>query len=773
MFDYSQRSKEALKLAPMTEQDLEQAIARFPWLEGLNPEQARAVMTTDGPLLMLAGAGTGKTRALTTRIAHLLLTGQATAGQVLAVTFTNKAAFEMKERVQHLLKDPGAGWWMGTFHSIAVRILRRHGELVGLKSNFTILDDDDQERLLKQVMGTMDIDPKRWKPRAVLALISRWKDRALQPSALSASEQGDFADGKMLLLYKGYQERLMQINACDFGDLLLHCIRLFQEKNDILISYQRRFAYILVDEYQDTNVAQYLWLRLLAMGHKNLCCVGDDDQSIYGWRGAEVGNILKFEQDFPNAKVIRLEQNYRSTPAILGAASALIAYNQGRLGKTLWTDSSEGDLVQVRGLWDGEEEARFVGEAIEDEQRQGRALNQMAVLVRSSSLMRSFEERFVAIGLPYRVIGGPRFYERREIRDALAYLRVLHQPSDDMALERIINVPKRGIGPGSLQKLYAAAREMNLPLQRTIQSLLEQGGLRGAIAKNLTPLFDDIVRWRERMHSTPHPELAEIILDESGYTAMWQAERSIEAQGRLENLKELINAMAGFETLAAFLEHVSLIMEGLEGNVQDMVTIMTLHSAKGLEFEVTFLPGWEQGMFPNQRALDETGVKGLEEERRLAYVGITRARQKLFISYAGRRRLYGQYQDCIASQFLDELPDEYINVQSTASNWSNTWSGQSADDYRGGFGSVSSYADTPGWRRAHSYQKVAEGRAMGNPQTRAMARVLSFKVGDRVFHEKFGYGNVDEADGDSIFVSFDTSNQKRIKAGFLQLLSED
>ena len=774
---------------------------RFPWIASLNEPQAEAVVTTEGPLLVLAGAGTGKTSALTTRIAHILLTERAQLGQILAVTFTNKAASEMKARVQHLLSRPIDGLWMGTFHSISVRILRRHAELVGLKPNFTILDDDDQERLLKQVMHAHDIDTKRWSVKITANLIGRWKDKALVPEAISHEMRGEFADGKLAVVYKSYQERLLQLNACDFGDLLLHCILLFKQDAAILRLYQDRFRYILVDEYQDTNVAQYIWLRLLAVAHKNICCVGDDDQSIYGWRGAEVGNILKFEQDFQGAKVIRLEQNYRSTPAILGAASAVIAYNQGRLGKTLWTDDKSSELVQVRGLWDGEEEARFVGEEIEAAQHKGQNLADMAVLVRSSSLMRSFEERFVAIGVPYRVVGGPRFYERREIRDALAYLRVLYQLSDDMALERIINVPKRGIGPVALQKLYVSAREMDLPLQLATQNLIDNNQLKGAVGKNLGLLFDDIKRWRALMESTPHPELAEIILDESGYTAMLQNEGSIEAQGRLENLKELVNAMGAFESLGGFLEHVALVMDGLEDQAQDMVTIMTLHSAKGLEFELVFLPGFEQGLFPNQRALDESGSKGLEEERRLAYVGITRARKKLFISHAGRRRLYGQYQDTIPSQFIDELPQECIEVHKTTSNWANSWSGQDSGSFgasqprviepfsppqsRGqklGFGQVIatssdvqralSQLNTPGWNRARARAQISPKISPKQDSRAQKATKLTFSIGQRGFHQKFGYGSVAKVEHDSLVVSFDNADEMRVKSSFLQLAEQ-
>lgn len=774
-------------------------LARFPWLDGLNPPQQDAVLTTEGPVLMLAGAGTGKTRALTTRIAHLLLTGQARPGQILAVTFTNKAAKEMRERIEAMIGHPTEGWWVGTFHAICTRILRRHASAVGLKSNFSILDDDDQLRLIKQIMRAMDLDEKRWNARATLGLISRWKDKGLVPSKVPAGEVSDFANGRLLDIYSTYQDRLLTLNACDFGDLLLHCLTLFTHEPDILADYQDRFAFMLVDEYQDTNVAQYLWLRLLAQKRKNICCVGDDDQSIYGWRGAEVGNILRFEKDFPGAKVIRLEQNYRSTSTILATASGLIAHNEGRLGKTLWTQDKSTEKVQVRGYWDGDEEARQIAEAIEQYQAKGTSLHDMAVLVRSSAMMRGLEERFVTVGIPYRVVGGPRFYERREIRDALAYLRVVAQPADDLAFERIVNVPKRGIGPTTVQKLYGIQRDLGLPLTGVVEQVLRTDEIGGKARKSLQTLIGDFDRWRAMVASTPHPELTEIILDESGYTEMWRLDRSPEAPGRLENLKELISAMASFDSLAAFLEHVSLVMEGLEDNSTDMVSIMTLHGAKGLEFDLVFLPGWEQGQFPNQRALDAEGQKGLEEERRLGYVGITRARKSLYISYAGRRRIHGQYSDALPSQFLEELPEEQLELVSTASSWGSNWLHQdsnfsapstgfganwgsswnnlaSARPATGGtsdrgFGADRGFGyESPGWKRAQArrnHGKIIQGSPRDMQPAQSVKATRNYAVGERVFHQKFGYGDVLAVDKDRLVVNFDISGEKKIMSSFI------
>jgi DNA helicase-2/ATP-dependent DNA helicase PcrA len=753
-----------------------------PYLGGLNEAQRAAVEALDGPVLMLAGAGTGKTRALTTRLAHLLYTGRAFPGQILAVTFTNKAAREMKDRVAALLNRPSVeGWWLGTFHALAARFLRKYAEVVELKPNFTILDPDDQLRLMKQILAAEGIDEKAFPARAVLSAVERWKDKGLTPQRVGAGEAGDVAGGRGVELYAAYQDRLKQLNACDFGDLLLHCIEIFRNRQDILDEVHRQFRYVLVDEYQDTNVAQYLWLRLIAQGHKNICCVGDDDQSIYGWRGAEVGNILRFEQDFPGAKVIRLERNYRSTPTILGAASGLIARNEGRLGKTLWTEphgEEEGEKVRVRGLWDSEAEARFVGEEIEALQRAGESLAEIGILVRTTAQMREFEDRFNTIGLPHRIVGGPRFYERMEVRDALAYLRVVAQPADDLAFERIVNKPKRGLGDATVRQLREAGRAQGVPMLEAARRLIGTDELKPKPRKALTDLVESFVRWRRDMEGLPHTELAETILEESGYTDMWRQDTAIEAPGRLENLAALVDGMADFENLQGFLEHVGLVMENLQETGGEQVSIMTLHGAKGLEFDTVFLAGWEEGLFPNQRALDQTGLKGLEEERRLAYVGLTRARRRLFVTFAANRRLHGSWAAAIPSRFVDELPPEHVEVESDQGLYGQAaaaWGGSSFGNFGGGFGGGGFREDawgerlaSPGMSRAQRYAQQAK------PYIEGTARVVEslpgeggFAVGARVFHTKFGYGEVMLVEGEKLTVEFDHTGEKRVMAAFL------
>jgi DNA helicase II / ATP-dependent DNA helicase PcrA len=757
----------------------------LPYLVGLNPEQCQAVETTEGPLLVLAGAGTGKTRVLTTRIAHILATGFAWPSQVLAVTFTNKAAREMKSRVAALIGEERAEGmpWLGTFHSIGVKILRRHAELVGLRSDFTILDTDDQIRLLKQLLQAANIDEKRWPARQLAAAIDGWKNRGLFPDKLPAGEAHAYANGKGRELYAEYQQRLKALNAADFGDLLTECLRLFRDNPDVLADFQQRFRYILVDEYQDTNVAQYLWLRLLTQGReeRNICCVGDDDQSIYGWRGAEVDNILRFEADFPGAKVIRLERNYRSTGHILAAASGLIAHNEGRLGKTLFTETAEaGDKVLVSSAWDSGEEARAVGEEIEALQRQGVALNEVAILVRASFQMREFEDRFVTLGLPYRVVGGPRFFERLEIRDALAYLRATVNPADDLAFERILNTPKRGLGPATQQLIHSHARARGLPLMAAAGELVITEEIKPKARAALADLLRAFKRWAGEVERRRHTDLAETILEESGYTEMWQLDRSPEAPGRLENLKELVNNMAEYESLGGFLEHVSLVMDADSGPGEDAVSLMTLHSAKGLEFDAIFLPGWEEGLFPHQRALDENGRAGLEEERRLAYVGLTRARRRAFIWFVANRRVHGLWQSTMPSRFLDELPEAHVEVREAAS-----YGGYGA----GGMGGYASRFDkidpfqsayrTPGWQRAQARRGgeseprrsglrepyTIEGELVAKSVVAADAR---FAAGARVFHSKFGPGTVTQVDGNKLTVDFDKAGRKRVLDSFVE-----
>jgi DNA helicase-2/ATP-dependent DNA helicase PcrA len=836
------------------------AAATPQYLAGLNPEQREAVETLDGPVLVLAGAGTGKTRVLTCRIAHILSTGRARPGEILSVTFTNKAAREMKLRLGHMLGQAVEGMpWLGTFHSIGGRILRTHAELVQLKSNFTVLDVDDQVRLLKQLLAADNIDDKRWPARMLAGLIDGWKNRGLMPSQVPPGEAAVFGNGKGGRLYASYQERLKILNAADFGDLLLENIRLFREHPDVLRQYQNRFKFILVDEYQDTNVAQYLWLRLLSQapskagaplssvipGHppssvipgriedanpesqgeedsprdsgsalavhpgmtsqappKNICCVGDDDQSIYGWRGAEVDNILRFEHDFPGAKVIRLERNYRSTGHILAAASHLIAYNEGRLGKTLRTEDVDGEKVTVTGAWDSEEEARAIGEEIEELQRGGHKLNDIAILVRASFQMREFEDRFVTLGLPYRVIGGPRFYERAEIRDALAYLRVINSAADDLAFERIVNVPKRGLGDATVQMLHDHARKRRIPLFEAARAMVETDELKPKARGSLRDLLASFERWRAQREVTSHTELAEIVLDESGYTEMWQKDRSADAAGRLENLKELVRSMEEFENLQGFLEHISLVMDREGGAEDDAVSLMTLHSAKGLEFDNVFLPGWEEGLFPSQRTLDEQGRAGLEEERRLAHVGLTRARRRAKLYFATNRRIHGTWSTTIPSRFLDELPAH--NVEITESKGGSGWGGSggygpSRFDNVESFGS--SYA-TPGWQRAQANrargQSGRHGQAGGGfnesqspfssrsdaggfsrskrgPMViegeliaKSTGTTSEFTLDDRVFHQKFGYGNVVKIDGNKLTIAFEKAGEKKVVDSFVE-----
>jgi DNA helicase II / ATP-dependent DNA helicase PcrA len=840
--------------------DRARASAGAAYLAGLNPEQRLAVETLDGPVLVLAGAGTGKTRVLTVRIAHILATGRARPSEILAVTFTNKAAREMKNRVGEIVGGVVEGMpWLGTFHSIGVKILRRHAEMVGLKSDFTILDVDDQIRLLKQLLEAENIDEKRWPGRVLAMLIDGWKNRGLTPEQVPAGEAAVFASGKGLKLYKAYQERLKILNAADFGDLLLECIRLFREQPDVLRQYQGRFKYILVDEYQDTNVAQYLWLRLLAQRSilrdaalrtapqdeagvtlagpqdaqtliphpeearsavskdeaeapppqpKNICCVGDDDQSIYGWRGAEVDNILRFEHDFPGAVVIRLERNYRSTGHILAAASHLITHNEGRLGKTLRTDDELGEKVGVTGSWDSEEEARAIGEEIEQFQREGHALNEIAILVRASFQMREFEDRFVTLGLPYRVIGGPRFYERAEIRDALAYLRVVNSPADDLAFERIVNVPKRGLGDATVQMLHDHARKRRVPLTEAARAVIGTDELKPKPRGALRGVLESFDRWRKQRESLPHNELAEIILDESGYTEMWQKDRSADAAGRLENLKELIRSMQDFENLQGFLEHISLVMDNERGAEADAVNIMTMHSAKGLEFNTVFLPGWEEGLFPSQRTLDDQGRSGLEEERRLAHVALTRARKRAKIYFATNRRMHGLWQTNIPSRFLDELPEASVEVTEAQGGFGGYGGyGSSRFDATTSFGSNYS---TPGWQRAQAKKgsnsgfsesgsrygeddnsdgfddastpspwRAREQKTGTSPRrlpltiegeliAKSTGTTSAFTLGDRVFHQKFGNGNVTAIDGNKLTIQFDRAGEKRVVDSFVE-----
>jgi DNA helicase II / ATP-dependent DNA helicase PcrA len=719
------------------------------YLDGLNQAQRDAVEATEGPVLVLAGAGTGKTRVLTTRFAHILLSRKAFPNQILTVTFTNKAAREMRERVGKILGQPAEGLWLGTFHALGARMLRRFAERVGLQSNFSILDGDDQLRLLKQVMEAAKIDAKRWPPNALMAQIQRWKDKGLMPGEIPAAEDSDFANGRAQALYTAYQARLVALNAADFGDLLLLTVNLLKKDPEVLATYHRMFRYILVDEYQDTNLVQYYWLRLLAQQHKNICCVGDDDQSIYSWRGAEIENILKFERDFPGAKVVRLEENYRSTAPILAAASHLIAHNEGRLGKTLHSGRNDaaGENVEVVALWDSDEEARMVGNRVETYRRGGDSVAEMAILVRAGFQTRAFEERMITLGIPYRIIGGLRFYERAEIRDAIAYLRVLAQPADDLAFERIVNTPKRGVGDGALRTMHERARNGEVSLYAATELLLQEGGFKGKLRETIRGLLENFQHWRGMLETQGHVVTLEALLDESGYNAMWKADKSPDAPGRLENLRELVRAMGDFESLQGFLDHVSLVMENEEQNDAAKLSMMTLHGAKGLEFDTVFLPGWEAGVFPNQRSLDEGGNKSLEEERRLAYVGITRARRRAIISHAARRKTYAGWQDSIPSPFIDELPEDFLNHTGSAALERMS---QETIPVR-----FPVYAARP---------KMADATAVA-PRP---GRVDRIPVGARVFHQKFGYGRVTGADDDRLDIMFETSGEKRVLDRFVE-----
>lgn len=755
-----------------------------PYLSGLNPEQRAAVEATEGPVLVLAGAGTGKTRVLTTRIAHLIATGKARPFEILSVTFTNKAAREMRERVTSLIGPVAEGMqWLGTFHSIGTKILRRHAELVGLRSDFTILGTDDQLRLMKQVIEAEGIDEKRWPARQLASLIDGWKNRGLSPNQIPAGEAGAFASGKGGRLYTAYQDRLKTLNAVDFGDLLLECLRLWREHPDVLEQYQNRFRYMLVDEYQDTNVAQYLWLRLLAQARKNLCCVGDDDQSIYGWRGAEVDNILRFEHDFPGATVIRLERNYRSTGHILSAASVLIAKNQGRLGKTLRTEDEPGEKVTITGAWDSEDEARLIGEEIEALHAKKHSLSEIAILVRISAQMREIEDRLVQLGVPYRVIGGPRFYERAEIRDALAYLRVVNQPADDLAFERIVNVPKRGLGDATIQVLHNHARAARVPMVEAARFIIETDELKPKPRATLRDLLTAFGRWSKLSETMSQSEVAQTVLEESGYTDMWQKDKSADAAGRLENLKELVRSMEEFPDLQSFLEHVSLVMEANESDTTERVSLMTLHAAKGLEFDTVFLPGWEEGLFPNQRALDESGRAGLEEERRLAHVGLTRARRRAKIFFASNRRIHGLWNSTIPSRFVDDLPEGDVEIVEAPANFSygGGYGGGSRFDRMAPF-SGSSY-QTPGWQRAQAHRASTDdggysARRSGDRRgpmmiegelvAKSTGPASSFKVGGRVLHSKFGPGTIEAVDGNKLTVEFDKAGRKMVLDSFVE-----
>ena len=735
------------------------------YLSLLNPKQLEAVESIQGPNLVLAGAGTGKTGVLTTRLARILMENMALPGEILSVTFTNKAANEMKSRVGNLIGDMVTGLkWLGTFHSIGAQILRQYPEKVGLKNGFIILDTDDQLRLLKQIIKEENIDDKKWSAKGLLSLIDNWKNKGLSPNQISSDDGDYFANGKGKVLYKKYQDQLKFFNAADFGDLILECIRLFNENPDILESFQNRFKYMLVDEYQDTNTSQYTLLKLLSGKWKNICCVGDDDQSIYSWRGAEVTNILKFEKDFLDSKIIRLEQNYRSTGNILAAASKLIEANESRFGKTLWTSSNGGEKVSVTSTWDGEEEARIITDEIEQQSLNKKNLDEVAILVRASFQMREFEDRFVSIGLPYKVIGGPRFYERKEIRDANAYFRLAIQPNDSLALERILNVPKRGIGETTLKKIKDYAKNNNIPTIDSIRDLIKTSEIKPKTKISLGHFIELTERWNDLIAKRNHYEMAEIILEDSGYLEMLRNDDTITAAGRLDNIKELFRSIEPFESLNAYLEHISLVMEIDKNPEGNKVSLMTLHAAKGLEFDYVFLPGWEEGVFPNQRSLDEGGVKSLEEERRLAYVGITRAKIKSSIFYAANRKMHNQWLSSIPSRFVNELPED--NIEVNLSHFSGN-KGNFTDIKEDDIFDQSDYS-TPGWERA-KIQSLSNKRIQEEEKIISVDTNSKFSPGMLVMHKKFGKGKIQTVDGKKLTISFGDNGIRKVMENFVDI----
>jgi len=636
------------------------------YLKNLNNAQKEAVLYLDGPLLIVAGAGSGKTKVLTSRIAHIIKEKKAFPNQILSVTFTNKAAKEMQNRVSKMLGSAATGLsWLGTFHSICAKILRKHATAANLNSNFTIIDTDDQTRLIKNICKSENIDIKQLAPRFILALIDRWKNKGYYPSEVKVNNK-DVYEKTILPLYKIYQQKLIDLNSCDFGDLILHTVKILENYPDIRQIYTTNFKYILVDEYQDTNFIQSKWLNLLSEKTKNLCCVGDDDQSIYSWRGAEIKNFLEFDQIYENTKVIRLEQNYRSSQNILSVASNLIANNQNRVGKTLTTTMEEGDLVKLNCFKNGKDEAIGISDEIEKKLKKKYSFNEMAILVRAIFQTREFEERFLKIGMPYRILGGTKFYERAEIKDCIAYLRLIHQEKDDLAFERIVNNPKRSIGDTTLKTVHEFGKENNLSLESAANKLLQQNLIKPKTKIGLSFFLNALNKWRNDLNikKINHIKLLQIVLDESGYSSMLKNKKDLDNENRLENIKELLSAMKEFDNLESFLEHVSLATSIDQEWDGEKINMMTMHAAKGLEFDVVFLPGWEEGLFPHQKSIEEKGQNGLEEERRLAYVGITRARKKAIISFSMNRFYQGDWIDSMASRFIEELPEKHLEKNS-------------------------------------------------------------------------------------------------------------
>ena len=729
------------------------------YIEDLNKEQRQAVENLDGPLLVLAGAGTGKTRVLTTRIAHILKKGKALPGQILAVTFTNKAAKEVINRIENLADS--SIYWCGTFHSISAKILRQHAERISFSSNFTIIDTDDQIKLIKQILSDYNIDEKSNHAKLLAHIIGRYKDKGWMPNKVPVSEEKQFVNGMSNKLYQEYQKRLQLLQAMDFGDLILLTIELFNNNLDILGHYQKKFKYILVDEYQDTNVSQYLWLRLLAQGHNNICCVGDDDQSIYGWRGAEIRNILRFDKDFPNAKVIRLERNYRSTPAILNAASQLIANNRNRHGKKLWTQDMNSESVKLSIYYDDRQEAREIADEIDAKNKlHNIALNNIAILIRAGYQTRSFEESLNYVKIPYRIIGGAKFYDRMEIKDMVAYMRLLQNNDDSLAFERVINVPKRGIGEATITEIRNKAKEHEISMFAAANYLLENNLLRGKAAVAIADFIANILKWHDSLKNLNHVEVVETVLVESGYREMIKSQDPEKLRERLDNIKELLRGLGEFPSLADYLEHISLVTDNDSATDENKVNILTMHAAKGLEFDLVFLPGWEEGIFPSSRSILENSGIGIEEERRLAYVAITRAKKYLHISYACNRRLFGAYQSSESSRFIDELPQDCYELI-------NNFSNRNHIDYKN-FSEVNDFLNPRFVSQKYKLKK--EEIVLGEKNLMAEKnKDNGFKYGQIVQHQEFGKGRILAIlEGNVAQIMFDNCGFKKISTKFLK-----
>lgn len=751
-------------------------------LEGLNPQQAQAVQHTEGPLLILAGAGTGKTAVLTRRIAYLLLTQAAQPHEILAVTFTNKAAKEMAERTAKLVGHEPVGMFLGTFHRLGVRFLRQHAEAAGLQQGFAILDSDDQQRVVTQLAKDFDLDSAQFPPRQLTAMLNRWKDHGWGVNEVPSDNIGALGN-RAMRFYEAYQNQLKALNAVDFGDLLLHPLRVMQREESIRTLYQTQIKYLLVDEYQDTNVVQYQWLKLLAAQHQNLCVVGDDDQSIYSWRGAQVANILRFEHDFVGAEVIRLEQNYRSTGHILAAANGIIGHNRQRHGKQLWTDAGDGQQVELHPMLDDREEARFVAETASQHVRNGGAYRDIAALVRTTAQTRGLEEALIRQGIPYVVVGGLKFYERKEIRDALAYLRLVMREADDLAFQRIVNVPRRGVGETTMATIMQCARAEGISQCAALHRLVKQGEWGGKTGQALERFSQQLGNWKLLMETTTPDVLCERILEDSGYLPMLRDDKEKDEGGndgkaRIENLKELLRAMQEYPDVASFLDHVALVADADTNSGDDQMALMSMHAAKGLEFPLVFLPGFEEGLFPNQRALNEEGQKGLEEERRLAYVALTRARKKLMISYANARRLWGQMLPGSPSRFVSEIPTEHLKIMSSGMASSRPFGGGFGGGYGGG-GFGGTYRAAAGSRMDTRTSKYGGGdyakpAAPLIPITNAPSLSdAAWTVGEKVFHQKFGSGKVMAVEGSGeaarLTINFTHAGTKTLVASLAKL----